>query len=462
MQARTLLIWIVIAGFLGAIVVLTRQARPQGGSDTTVSWRSLGIDPARVLSVTRIVEGQPNQIVERAGAGGEGWIVRWGSSEQQQSWPADARRIRSGNRSLSTQRISEADEASLDEISGSITVTDTDGREMDIAFGTTAIGGYIPIRVDERNDTGIVQSRWYGRIQTDVQNAFVMTGFLPWRSESIFSGAASQVDGASLTAGAHHVELLRDPQGWAINEPFMVRADSADANKLVGSLMGISAAGFVDIVDDGILAGFESPIATVSLRSGEDTTTMWIGSQADISGQQLYARIESPSGNAIVRVLNEDLAELTPTPEAYISGIPVSVSVSDIARLQILGSDQRARLNAKRELGLWQIDGTTSTVQYGEALDRLVQVLSSDPAAGTQYVDPDQVPPEMTGSILGYDHQGEILFEMQFGLDSSEDGLRLLLAKELDNAGKIIWIATSDKAGGTGAWLTAMAGRRIP
>lgn len=463
MQIRTVLLWVIIAGILGAAVVLTRPSQALSPiSEHADQWRSLGIDPARVIRITRSISGQPDQAVERSGAGGESWVVRWGSEESAMSWPADPMRVRAGTRNLSTQKISETEEDTLSDPAGSVQIVDTDGKDIEITFGSIASGGYVPIRVDERDSTGIVQSRWFGRIQSQVREAFITSGFLPWRSNELFAGVPAQVTGVSLDAGEHHVELLRDPTGWMITSPFVSLAESGKAEELVGTLLGLESLGFVDSTDDGIDAGFDRPIAVVSMTHEGGVTWMRIGSQADMGGQQVFARITTPTGEAVVRVLAENLAKLTPTPEAYIARTPSRIALSDITRLEILGTDNKPRLVAARSLGGWMIDGTPATAQYSEAINRLMQVLTVEPASGVQVLKPDTEPSEPMGTIRAFGAEGNLLMRFGFGLDSSDAGLRLLVTEDLDAGGQIVWICTSDEARGTGAWLTAMASRRAP
>ncbi|MCA9304124.1 MAG: DUF4340 domain-containing protein [Phycisphaerales bacterium] len=463
MQIRTILLWIIIAGVLGAAVVLTKPARDGNPAATEAeAWRSLAIDPARVVRITRSISGQQDQTVERSGAGGEAWIVRWGSEESPMSWPADPMRVRAGTRNLSTQKISETETNTLSEPAGTVRVVDADGRDIEITFGSTAGGGLVPVRVDERDPTGIVQSRWFGRIQTQVRDAFLTTGFLPWRSNELFVGVPAQIRSVSLDAGSHHVELQRDPSGWIITSPFVSMAEPEKAEELVGTLLGLESLGFVDSSDEGIDAGFERPIAVVSMTSEGGETWMRIGSQADMGGQQVFARINTPAGEAIVRVLAENLAKLTPTPEAYIARIPSRTALSDISRLEILAVDGKPRLVATRSMGGWSIDGSPATLQYREAIDRLVQVLTVEPASGVQVLGADTEPSESMGGVRAFDAEGNLLMRFGFGLDSSDAGLRLLMTEDLDAGGQILWICTSDEARGTGAWLTAMASRRAP
>jgi len=463
MQIRTVLLWIIIAGALGAGVVLTR---PSGATDPAEAnpdrWQSLQIDPARIVSITRMIEGEPDQVVERTGAGGESWTVSWGGEQAPMLWPADAMRVRAGTRSLSTQRVSQTDEDTLGEPTGALRIVDADGRELEIAFGGLATGGFVPIRVDERDATGIVQSRWYGRIQNQVREAFITTGFLPWRSNGLFAGSPAQVTGVSLDAGSHQVELRREQGGWLIASPFVSIADPGKSEELIGTLLGLESLGFVDALDEGIEAGFERPIAVVSMTHEGGQTWMRIGSQADMGGQQVFARITTPTGEAVVRVLAENLAKLTPTPEAYVARTPSRTALSDVARLEILGQDNIIRLTAARSMGAWMIDGVPATTQYADAFDRLMQVLTIEPASGVQVLGIDTEPAGSKGSVRAYDAEGNLLMRFGFGLDSSEAGLRLLVTEELDTGGQIAWICTSDEARGTGAWLTAMASRRAP
>lgn len=463
MQIRTVLLWIIIAGALGAVVVLTKptSSNDPDAPDQT-NWRTLQIDPARIVSITRSRESEPDQIVERIGAGGESWVIRWGSDDAPKQWPADAVRVRAGTRNLSTQKISETDEVAMDSTSGSIQIVDADGRDLTITFGASPTGGFIPIRVDERDETGIVQSRWYGRIQNQVREAFVSTGFLPWRANDLFSGTPGQITGVSLNAGSHSVELQRELGGWMITDPFLTMADPNKADELIGTLLALESLGFVDTLDDGIESGFAQPIAVISLTSQDGQHWMRIGSQADMGGQQVFARISTPTSEAVVTVLAENLAKLTPTPEAYIARTPAQTALSDIARLEVLGADDSPRLSAERSMGGWSIDGAAASTQYREAIDRLMRVLTAESASGVQVIGADSESAESTGGIRAFDAEGNLLMRFGFGLDSSEAGLRLLITEDLSAGGQIVWICTSDEARASGAWLTAMASRRAP
>lgn len=463
MQIRTVLLWIIIAGALGAVVVLTKPTstnNPDAPDQT--SWKTLMLDPARIVKITRSRDGEPDQVVERIGAGGESWIVRYGSEESPKQWPADAVRVRAGTRNLSTQKISETEEIPLEDPSGSIRIVDADGRDLTITFGAAPTGGFVPIRVDERDATGIVQSRWYGRIQNQVREAFVRTGFLPWRSNDLFSGTLGQITGVSLDAGSHSVELQRELGGWMITDPFLTSANPEKAEELIGTLLALESLGFVDTLDGGIESGFEQPIAVISMTSQDGQHWMRIGSQADMGGQQVFARITTPTGEAVVRVLAENLAKLTPTPEAYIARTSAQTTLSDIARLEILGADDEPRLVAERSLGSWSINGATANAQYREAIDRLMRVLTAESASGIQMLGADTESAESTGGIRAFDDEGNLLMRFGFGLASSDDGLRLLVTEDLSTGGQIVWICTSDEARASGAWLTAMASRRSP
>ncbi len=459
MQVRTILLWIIIAGLLGGVVVISRQSTVKAHTQEQDSWRSLPIDAARVVALVRTVEGLDDQRVERAGEGETGWIVYWGGDGHRQSWAGDERRARAGIRNLATQRIAISEDDAIADLSGTIRVIDADGKQTDIAFGSTPAGGYIPIRVDERDNEGIVQSRWFGRVESELKDAMITTGFLPWRSEKLFAVTPSQVEEVSLQAGASTVTLSREIGGWMISKPFQARASDSTADNLVGSLLELSALSFVERVDKAIQDGFETPIATVSVQADSEAAVLVIGGQADMDGEVFFAQISTNSGSSVIQIKGKDLSSLTPTPEAYISKVPSDTSPSDISRISITGKDGRTRFEAVRKAGDWIVDGAIATPQYVQALTRLVDVTCTKPATGIR-VSSKNDDDDSSGAVHLFNQSNTEIDMFTFSLGPTDDGLRLVLSKDLSDVDRVNWYCTSDEAVGTGAWLTAAASRR--
>lgn len=460
MSMKTLCIWIIVAGVLGAgvLVIRARQASAMLSGPIATS-RTIGFDPSSAVGI-EVVGDDGRQILERDPERPDRWLIHWTDGGMDQSWVASSSKARGGLRALATARVMLSEADLVETIGGEVTIRKRDGDVIRVVFGAGSSGGYQAVRVEERDGDGVASGRWFGRVETSVFDTFVGKGMLGWRSDRLFEITNSAVRSVELEAMGASVTLGQTNTGWVIEQPIQIHGQRTTIEDLVKVLLSLESETFVDGEIDSQTTGITNPIAKVKIATTDETASLTIGTRADINGESVYAQVESATGSALITLATDQLSKLTAAVEAYISKTPSPASSGTIASVRINGRDGIERFIASRTMGNWMIDGKQADSINRDAVDRLVGVLARDEASFVRLFETDAVPTAM-GYVELLNADGSVLDGFGVALDSTEAGMRVLIFRELSNGQIVLWASESEAAMATGAWLTAVAGKRV-
>lgn len=461
MSMRTLLIWIIIAGLLGGAALAVRSGRARAGAVDAPATRTLGIDPASVVSVTRVV-GDEREVLDRDPTGIDRWVVRWDQGGDKHAWEADPVKARSGLRALATARVVKGEDGEIGEAGGRLIVRGRDGGETAIDFGATSAGGRTPVRVETRGPDGVASGRWSGRIEKSVADAFLDGSLRGLRRELLFDLAPSAVRGVELASGAYETTLTHTGGGWMVESPVTVHAEAETVETMVKSLLTTRAAAFVDSAVSDETSGMGTPLAVVTLVSTQGRVTLRIGTRADVEGKLVYARVERGDEKTLVKIETRSLGKLTAVADAYVGKTPSALGRTGVQGVRVLGKDGTVRLEAQRwGEGGWRIDSVAADSINRDAIDRLLGLLMAQRASGVRIIDAQQDLHEIVWiELVGRD--GAVLDRFGVGLDggqASEGGMSVLLVRDAGGGHRVVWAQRGDDATATGVWLTAVARR---
>jgi len=464
MSIRTLLIWIILAGTLGGAVLAIQSHQQSAQPKPDSSVRTLGFDPADTIGLSRTV-GDEHQILERDLTQPDRWLIHWSNNGLDHRWGVDAAKARGGVRALATADVVKIEQDPEFTPAGELIIRQKSGNSIRVEFGASSSGGYTPIRVEERDTDDIASGRWYGRVEKSLSDEFVNNGMLRWRQDRLFEIPNSAIRTVELEAGGTSVALARTPKGWMLTRPIQIHAERDQVEHLIEVLRSLRASNFVDTKTDPQTSGIDTPIATIHITTADNTSTLTIGTRADVDGSTVYGHLDTPSDSALITLDTNQLSKLTAVPEAYISKTPTPLARADIRSLVIMGKDNIARLKASRVHGEWTIGGSPVDSLNQEAIDRLIGVLTQGQAQLVSVLDDE--PPTVLGSIELISNAGTPLARLSVALDSTQAGMRLLLIEELGSgklgSGKAVrWAMVSNEAAASGAWLTAVASKRPP
>jgi|GEM_PF-1742271 len=469
MSIRTLLIWIIVAGVLGAGVILA-QAQKQAALRNVpeATSRTIGFDPSNTVAMARIGQTElDREFLERDPIQPDRWLIHWSANGMDQTWPAQTPKARGSIRTLATARALISPTDLLKNRAGEIVIRQQDGRSIRIEFDRDSAGGMTPIRVEERGSDGIATARWFGRLEKPIADAFVQLGMLDWRSKLIFDVPGSIVSQVDLEAGGLELSLERASNGWRINNPIGIHGQHDRIDELIQALLQVQTAEFVDGTLDDSISGLDRPIAKVTMGTADEQTRLTIGTRADVNGDTVYALVYAPSGTAMVTVETLALSKLTASVEPYISKVPAANGASKVSSLRVLGRDGVERYHAHRSMGNWTIDGQqVDSINQG-AIERCVRVLTASDAQLVRVIEANAKPSEL-GVLELLDAGGQVLDRFEVAIDSNEAGMRLVLMRlagspfvDSDKQAHVIWAMNSEEAMATGVWLTAVAGKRV-
>lgn len=456
MRVQTVLIWVVVAGVLAAGVALVRSVGP--GQDDPAARRdatwTVPIDPARVARLTQRVAGSPASAAERSGP--DAWTLRWtDGAGRARSWRADPARVRAALRVLSTAEIIVA-ESSMDiEPVDTVEAVEADGRSVEIWFGQRAAGGQTPVVVLVKDENGIAEKRVDGRIGSSVPDAFVRTDWSAWRDPTLFDATVSGTQGIEIETRTHRVRLERGPRGWSVAEPFRYEADAAEVERVIGVLSSMRAVSFEPATDDAV-SGLSEPIATVRVESRTGTRVLEVGRPLDSTQPLHHARISQDDAAAAVRVDATALSKITAAPEAYPRRTPLSVRADEIGRVRIASADGRDRLDARRDGAGWSVAQTLALPLQRDALDRLLQVMTAQPATAVSLRRRDEAPKGELATVRCETREGHPVAAVRLRAEQGPQGMRLLMAVELGNGSELVWTGATEEAKAVAAWAAAL------
>ncbi len=460
MSMKTLCIWIIVAGVLGAGVLMIRARQASAMlSGPIITSRTIGFDPSETAGVEVIGDGA-HQVLERDPDRPDRWLIRWVESGLDHSWVASPSKARSGLRALATARVMLSEVDLVETTGGEVNIRKHDGDVIRVVFDAGTSGGYQAVRIEERDRDGVASGRWFGRVEASLFETFVGKGMLGWRSDRLFEITNSAVRLVELEAMGASVVLGQTNTGWVIEQPIQIHGQRTTIEDLVKVLLSLESKSFVDDEIDSQTTGIANPIAKVKIATTDQTAVLTIGTRADINGETVYAQVESATGSALITLATDQLSKLTAAVEAYISKTPSPASSGAIASVRINGRDGIERFIASRTMGNWIIDDTQADSINRDAIDRLVGVLARDEALFVRFFDADAVPTAM-GYVELLSADGSVLDGFGIALDSTQAGMRVLIFRELGNGQVVLWASDSEAAMATGAWLTAVAGKRV-
>lgn len=457
MRLQTVLIWVVVAGILAGVVVLTRSGAAGSAAaraEEIGTW-TIPIDPARVVSLQRTDSERPGSSAERTGP--DRWTLRWnGEDGQARSWNADPARVRAALRLLGTAGIIRSPEESGVTPTNTLLVTESDGRSVEIWFGSRAAGGQTPVVVLVKGADGIAERRVDGRIGSGVPDAFVRADWSAWRDPTLFDATPTTTDTVSIQTQANRVTLERGARGWSITEPFRHEADAAEIERMIGVLRSMQASGFEDGSHGDPVTGLSDPIATVRTAGGTGERTLRVGRNVDTDGRIRFATITAGDQSAMIRVDAESLSQITAVPEAYARRTPLGIGAEEIGRVRLVGPDGRTRFEAVRDGGEWTIGDGQAVPLQRDAVERLLRVLTAERAAAVGFVPRD---PELRGSVgtvVCMTREGLPLPAIRLRTEQGPDGMRLLMAIDTEGDNELVWTGVSEQAKGVVAWAAAL------
>ncbi len=462
MSLRTVLISIIVAGILAGLVLLDGSFSPsEDQSQQLPTTRTLGIDPANIVSVT--VESPPlgSQNAHRDPNQPDTWTIE----TPQGTTSADPTRVRAALRAIASIPMEPSDDESDMNIGATLIFQSRDQSRAELRFDTNTIGGRVRVSVTHRDESEIVTSRWFGTVETPIRDNLAREGLRPWRSADLFPIPLSRADRVNIATRSGSVTLERTPRGWTLTEPTQAPASKSKVETMLGVLLSIDAQSFVDddrITDD--LAGLTNPRATLRVRDSatQDEYTLSIGAPIDDSAQRVYARI-SRSGSPGIRVLVETkgIATITPAPLAYVHESPTTLGSSLVRTVTLTNPDNTPIWSATRDLDSWSVESVPASPDQRDAINRLLHVLCEEESSGVVEHDPSESidGANLIGFIELRQNDSAPPTRVRVLIQPSETGIRLLM-RPLDEGGNplpYIWIGASQEATAAAAWLSVIA-----
>lgn len=463
MRIRTVLIWFVVAGLLAAAVAASRSGGPAASNPTQPTaaepW-TIPIDPARVDRLSLTENGTERFAAVRLAQGVDRWTLNWNTDAGNGSWAADPERVRAAIRLLASTPVTpSADESESIDSVATVTLRESDGRSIDIGFAGRASGGQILVIVDVRDEQSIAERRVVGRLPANTFDAFVRTPWTAWRDASLFDAVTANASAVAIQAGPYRVRLLRGSRGWAITQPYALEADSEEVERTLNAIASMQAAQFVDAPPADIATGLDTPIASIAIETDAGIRTLDIGSGTDGQGNTIFARISTRTISSVIHVDREQVAKLTAVPEAYARRTPLGISGADIARVRFMATTGRARFEARRNAGDWIIDGIPASPDQRDAINRLITVLTLEPAARVAAINTDDQTNTPLGEVRFLTEEGLPLAALNLAMG---DELRLAVSRPLDDTRSIEWTCISENAKGVTLWASAIASQLQP
>lgn len=456
MRVQTVLIWVVVAGLLAGLVALTRSRHQAAERSQTASTWIVPIDAARVTTLRRTVpDATPMQA---ARTGPDDWSLTWSDAAgQTRAWKADPGRVRAALRLLSTAEIILSPDRHDLTPATTVEVVEADGRTVEIWFGPRAAGGQTPVVVLVKGADGVAQRRVDGRIGSGVPDAFVRADWSLWRDPTLFDASAASTQALSIRTGTHRVRVERTARGWAITEPFAIEADASEIERTIGVLSGLRAASFDDSAPGDELTGLNEPAAMIRVETSAGTRTLEVGGVVEASGNMRFGRITADEQSAAVRFDIEGLARISAQPEVYARRIPVTAGIADIGGVRFVGPDGRVRLDATREAGEWRINNAPAPPSQRDAIDRVVRVLTAEPANRVSFGPTPSDPAGELGRVELRSRDGVTIASVALRTERAGDSMRLIAAMTRGEGTELTWTSVSDQAKGVVAWAAALA-----
>jgi Domain of unknown function (DUF4340) len=465
MSLRTVLISIIVAGLLAGMVLLS-QSIGDGSDTVSARTRTIGVDAVAIHEIRVHAPEYGTQVAVKAAGSVDDWELKLDGTDRA-GWKADSTRIRTVLRALASSVLTSVDADEIGEASGTLSLIDRDGLVTELRFAREATGGLVRVEVVTRGDDGIATDRWFGRIERSLRDSLIGDGLSSWRSLDLFQMTIPDVTSAYVRAGENKTSLVRTNAGWQV-EPWNIGTDSAMVQGMLGLSLGLNAIRYYDdSVYSDTLTGLDSPLAEIRIgtkSSDGSPASIVIGSGVDASGKEVFARYTSASGSsAVIAVGTEGLNRLTASPIAYIQRTVAGVDQTQIAKIEIFGSNDELWFACSPAADSWvrETDGNTTPATPSEidAIKRLAHTLTREESVRVYTTDP--------GFTQGVSKAGSIVLSLRdgrklrygAGVESFGGSIRLHLMLGQSQPNTLVWVMGSTEAAGSGAWIAAMGSR---
>lgn len=461
MSLRSVLISILVAGALGALVILDAAFIRSGGVDKEPPQRvTIGVDTPAIVRLTLQHATGEHQTLERAPDRPGSWELTLPGAAP---WPADGARVRLALRTLTGAPIEpERDKGPSDpewiaDSPGLVRLETRDGASCEIAFDARSVARLRRVRVTNRDEDGIVTRRLVGRIDEGIAESFLVAGMDSWRDPSLFPSSPSRVGALTLTAGASRVTLGRDGASWSITDPWRVGAEPGAVDETLRSVLALSAESFPDPGLDPAATGLDTPRATIRVldRSRSESATLAIGVPSSIDASRVYASYSSPGGDdrgTLVEVSSERVGKLTASPEAYIQRAAVKPAPSRIDSIRVELSGEGRSWTATREFDAWRVNADPVTPGEERSIERFLETIANTPAQEIAAPSGEPVDPGAPVlHVLSLADGEDVRFALALETGGAEPVLKL---RRLDAPGEgFVWIYRAGSLERVAPWL---------
>ncbi len=159
-----------------------------------------------------------------------------------------------------------------------------------------------------------------------------------WRDLRLFPDVSVDADVVSRTVSGETLTLERDGRRWRITAPLATRADASAVMQHVSELAGSRAtAVLLDEPPDLAAFGLSPPLASVHVRTGDDTRTVHVGARLGGASQDRYAIIEGvPS---VVQIEAADVTRLLGNPTMFVDHMGTDVRRPDVAAVRVMAGE---------------------------------------------------------------------------------------------------------------------------
>lgn len=475
MNARAVLIWVVVAAVLAGVYLLlgspARQSRAEAGDGELLR---IPIDPAQVDRI-EVRAGEESVVVERAAWSSTGWTLRWSENGREVAWAAREQRVRGALRALSSARLGARDGGVGESAEASWTLGSGDERvRVDLMSG--GVGGRRGIRVFDGSD-GEGISAWAAR---DVASVMAPEAMMVWRDGAALPRVGSGASSLTIEGGGARVVLGRSRGAWSVREPVEAPAEDRVVEDALGRLASLDAGEggglWVGSSDDEV-TGLDRPIAVIELETVQRVPEgdgfrrevtrqrLEIGGNARASGATRFVRARSDVivegaldkarslGPVVLAMDVSAMSRLTSSVEAYVSRVPSEVSGADVGVVRVLDGPVEDVGEFVRDRRGWVRAGDEASLSGGDrrAIDGLLRIACEEAAARVEVLGAESEVDGRLCEVRLESRGGTVLGSFELGV--SGDGEAMVLRD-----GAVFWISESAERAAVIAWLGRVLG----
>jgi uncharacterized protein DUF4340 len=269
----------------------------------------------------------------------------------------------------------------LDKPQAIVTLTLANGKALpSIRVGKAAPVGFSAyVQLEGTTDVRIVPSVFETGVKREVKDL---------RDKTVLDFQEADVKTIEVTTPDSSVELARDSEGWKIEKPRPLKADTSEVNAFLSSLRGARAEDFVD--EPGSLAdyGLDKPREKVAVLVGKEVARkeLWIGAEkAKDSKNVLY--VKRGDADTVYAVGTWTWTSLNKSLNAFRDKTVLPFELSSIATVEVsrrggeayrlvrepAPAEGNATPGATPAAAIWKVDGAkgSKTEQIGELVGDL-------------------------------------------------------------------------------------------